>query len=74
MSAPYLNISRVWLARRLRRLADRLDDAGAPRHMGWSFTFERNMGIVFWDGGPGCPVWYMGAEDYKRAHAEAVNP
>ena len=62
---------RVWLARRLRLLADRLDGAGAPRHMGHSFTFEDGRGLVFRDDGRGCPLWYLGADDYARAHSEA---
>jgi hypothetical protein len=56
----------------LRRIADRLDPAGAPRGMsGFSFTFERGEGIRFREDGRGCPLWYLGDDDYERAHAEA---
>ncbi|WP_047892576.1 hypothetical protein [Micromonospora sp. RV43] len=59
------------LARRLRFLADRIDDAGAPHAIGWSFTHERNVGIRFRNDGRGCPLWYLGEADYERAHTEA---
>jgi hypothetical protein len=60
-----------WL---LRRLADRIDDANAPRSTSHSFTFEAGRGFVVNDRGRGCPLWYMGDADYDRAHAEAVDP
>jgi len=66
------NVSvRVLLARWLRRWADRLDDAGAPKAIGWSFTFEHRRGIVFRDDGRGCPLWYLGDAERARAHTEA---
>jgi hypothetical protein len=60
-----------WLAERLRRTADRIDYRGAPKHMSWSFTFEAGRGIVFNQDGRGCPLWYLGDDDYERAHAES---
>ena len=62
------------LATLLRTLADRIDHEGAPRHMSYSFTFESRRGIVFRDDGRGCPLWYLGDDDYEKAHAEADNP
>lgn len=59
------------LARRLRFLADRIDHAGAPKTIGWRFTFEDHEGIRFRDDGRGCPLWYLGDADYERAHTEA---
>ena len=59
------------LARFLRRLADRIDHAGAPKLMHWSFTFETGRGIVFREDRKGCPLAYLGDADYERAHAEA---
>ena len=58
----------------LRRLADRLDYANAPKGMGYSFTFERGEGIRFRDDRRGCPVWYLGDDDFDRAHDEADKP
>lgn len=55
----------------LRRWADRIDHAGAPKALGWSFTFEHREGIRFRDDGRGCPLWYLGDEVRNRAHAEA---
>ena len=52
----------------LRRLADRIDHAGAPKITGWSFTFEDRKGIVFHNDLRGCPVAYLGDYDYERAH------
>jgi hypothetical protein len=63
---------RVWIARHLRFLADRIDYAGAPKSMGWSFTFENERGIVFRQtGNQGCQLWYLGDDEYERAHSEA---
>lgn len=66
---------RRWRARvglRLRFLADRIDPAGAPQAIGWSFTFEDRRGIVFREGTrQGCPLWHLGEADYARAHTEA---
>jgi hypothetical protein len=59
----------------LRRIADRIDYAGAPRAMSnYSFTFERGEGIRIRRDGKGCPHWYLGEDDYERAHREADNP
>lgn len=62
------------LAQWLRRLADRLDHAGAPKLMSWSFTFEEYEGIRFREDGKGCPLAYLGDASYERAHAEADRP
>jgi hypothetical protein len=56
---------------RLRRLADRIDPANTPRHMGYSFTMESGRGIVFNAEGRGCPLWYLGEADNARAWSEA---
>ena len=61
------------IAYQLRKYADRIDNPGAPKHMSYSFTFERGRGIVFHDGRKGCPLWYYGDADYERAHTEADN-
>lgn len=58
----------------LRRLADRIDHAGAPKLMHWSFTFETGRGIVFREDRKGCPLAYLGDADYERAHDEADAP
>lgn len=55
----------------LRRIADRIDYAGAPRAIGYTFTFEQGEGLRFREDGKGCPLWYLGDDDYERAHAEA---
>lgn len=58
----------------LRRLADRIDYANAPKAIGTSFTFECGEGIRFRDDRRGCPLWYLGDDDYQRAHDEADKP
>lgn len=59
----------------LRRIADRIDRKGAPKSMGsYSFTFERGEGLRVRRDGRGCPLWYLGDDDYERAHTEADNP
>lgn len=58
----------------LRRIADRLDPTGRPQAVGHSFTFEKGEGVRFRDDGRGCPLWYLGNDDYDRAHAEADKP
>jgi hypothetical protein len=68
-----------WLADRLRRWADRIDHAGAPKRLSawtftFTFTFEKHIGVVFRQDGRGCPLWYLGDADYDRAHDEADNP
>jgi hypothetical protein len=42
--------------------------------MGWSFTFEPGEGIRFREDGKGCPLAYLSAADYDRAHSEADDP
>lgn len=60
------------LAKWLRTMADRIDDRGAPKRFGGhSFTFETGEGVRFRDDGKGCPLAYMNARDYERAHDEA---
>lgn len=63
-----------WLAKLLRRIADRIDYTGSPKGMSWSFTFEDREGIRFRTDGRGCPLWYLGDADYDRAHDEADRP
>jgi hypothetical protein len=55
----------------MRRFADRIDHAGAPKISHWSFTFEEGRGLVFRQDGRGCPVAYLGDGEYARAHSEA---
>lgn len=55
----------------MRRWADRIDRDGAPKAIGWSFTFEHQRGIVFREDGRGCPLWYLGDADHDRAHSES---
>jgi hypothetical protein len=62
---------RKWLAHWLRTYADRLDDQGAPKRMGSSFTYETGEGIRIRDDGKGCPLYYYGEGDLERAHAES---
>ena len=54
-------------------VADRIDRDGAPRSAGATFTFESGIGRVWHEGhnGPGCPVWYLSEQDYRRAHHDA---
>lgn len=59
---------------RLRCFADRVDPDNGPGGMSYSFTFELGEGIRFRDDGRGCPLWYLGAADYQRAHDEADKP
>jgi hypothetical protein len=62
----------TWTAHHLRRIADRIDLAGAPKAISYSFTFENKQGLVFREGTQqGCPLWYYGDADYERAHSEA---
>ena len=62
------------LAGMLRRFADRIDHAGAPKLTHWSFTIESRRGIVFREDGKGCPLAYLGDAAYERAHDEADAP
>jgi hypothetical protein len=59
------------LAKWVRRFADRIDHAGAPKITHWSFTFKEGRGLVFRQDGRGCPVAYLGDGQYARAHSEA---
>lgn len=62
------------IADTMRLLADRLDPAGAPRALGYHFTFESGKGLVFNDQGRGCRLWYLGDAEYDLAHTEADKP
>ncbi len=44
---------RAALAYQLRKYADRIDQAGAPKGTSWRFTFERGEGIRFREDGRG---------------------
>jgi hypothetical protein len=55
----------------LRTLANRIDLAGAPRALHLSFTFERGEGIRIRQDGKGCRLWYLGENDYDKAHIES---
>lgn len=60
------------LGRWLRRLADRIDYAGAPKYASpYSFTFEERRGIVFRDDGRGCPLVYLSDAERQRAYDES---
>jgi hypothetical protein len=59
------------LAEVLRRIADRIDYAGAPKALGLCFTFEPHRGLVINDRGTGCRLWYLGDQEYEKAHSEA---
>lgn len=67
-------ISRRQAGERLRRLADRIDHRGAPKVTNWTFTFELGRGLVFRRDGRGCPVAYLGDDEFEKAHTEAVYP
>lgn len=72
-------MSRRTLGRWLRRLADRIDRHGAPKATGLSFTFEPGIGRVIHHGNgvpirpraTGCTLWYLGDDEYERAHTDA---
>lgn len=59
------------VGRRLRFWADRIDHEGAPRLMGYSFTFEEGEGIRFRDDRRGCRLAYLGMAEYEKAHEES---
>jgi hypothetical protein len=61
---------RVRVAEWMRLAADRLDHEGAPKIMGWSFTFEDREGIRFREDGKGCPLAYLGNADYEAARVD----
>jgi hypothetical protein len=55
----------------MRAGADRIDYAGGPKLMGWSFTVEEGEGIRFRLDGKGCRLAYLGNAEYDKAHDEA---
>jgi hypothetical protein len=66
------------LGDRLRRLADRIDHAGAPKSVGLTFTFEKGRGAVLHGefgvtstDRRGCLLWYLGDDEYEKAWSEA---
>ena len=59
------------IAQRLRFLADRIDWYGAPKMTHLSFTFELGEGVVIHEDGRGCPLWYLGNDDYERSWNES---
>lgn len=62
---------RRWLAEQMHWKADRLDPYGSTRITHWTFTFEKNIGVVFREDGRGCQLAYLGEDEYKKAHDEA---
>lgn len=63
------------LAARMRSWADRLDWHGAPKSTGLSFYFVEHVGLVVdHDGQIGCPLWYLGRDDYEKAHTGGQVP
>jgi hypothetical protein len=56
-----------WFADRLRRFADRIDRAGAPKAIGWRMRFVLHQGVVFDDKGPGAQLWVLNDEGYNEA-------
>jgi hypothetical protein len=71
-----------WLANAMRRAADRIDHAGAPKDAHLYFTFEDGKGIVIHglNGEPepveprGCRLWVLNDDEYVKAHIEAERP
>lgn len=63
-----------WIARHLHYLADRLDDDGAFRATGYTFTFERNRGFVVHDDEPrrGAHIWYRGHAELDKAWNDGI--
>ena len=68
---------RARVGRLIRRCADRIDPANAPRKSGYSYTVERGTpqrrnpnGIAVHIDGTGCPFWITPA-DKRRAYDEA---
>lgn len=63
---------RRWLWGWLIRLAQRVWPDGTFRCTGWTYTFERNVGVVFHeDGRRGTRIWYMD-EDHDKAWNEGI--
>jgi hypothetical protein len=59
---------RVGIAEWMRKWADRLDDYGAPHRTTLSFTYEYREGIrIHYGKNIGCPLWYLGTDDYSLA-------
>ncbi len=56
----------TWIGQMLRRLADRIDHAGAPKAIGWSAQIIPGRGMTFRHDLEGCPLWYLGNEDARR--------
>jgi hypothetical protein len=59
------------IAELLRRLANLIDYAGAPKRTHWSFTWEDGEGVVLRTDGAGCRLFYLGRDEYERAFSEA---
>jgi hypothetical protein len=63
---------RTALAGWMRKMADRIDHAGAPKLTHWTFTFELYRGMAFREDGKGCRVAYLGGDDeFDKAHTQA---
>jgi len=67
------HIMRGWIGWQLRKYADRIDWAGAPKLTHWTFTIENGRGVVFREDGKGCRIAYLGNDEYERAHSDADN-
>lgn len=57
----------------MRKWADRIDRAHAPKSTSYTFRFVDGVGIIWELGGPGCPVWYLSDEDYAKAWAPVAH-
>jgi hypothetical protein len=57
-------------ARRLVRWAEVVDPGSVLRTPGYRFTYEKGLGMVWREGGLGCPVWYY-ERDWPLAHEHA---
>jgi hypothetical protein len=60
-----------WLGKKMRTWADRMDPDGAPRLIGYSFTFEKGEGIRFRKDRKGCRLAYLGKDEYDKAWSES---
>jgi hypothetical protein len=70
-----------WLANAMRRLADRIDHAGAPKCAGLTFTFEKGRGAVihgelgvYDPSQPGCLLWYLNDDEREKAYTGTDRP
>ncbi|MGW4720477.1 hypothetical protein [Nocardia sp. NPDC004260] len=63
--------TRARIGKFLRKWANRIDYEGAPKLMGWYFTFETGEGIRFREDGRGCRLAYLGDAEYEKAHTQA---